>query len=95
MEKLQGSKVAAMPVLRAPEIFSDSHLRYRKFIQEVNHPQIGKRFVFGPPWHSSDDTTYIAVRGPLLGEHNDYVFCELLGLSPDEVLQLKEEKVLS
>jgi crotonobetainyl-CoA:carnitine CoA-transferase CaiB-like acyl-CoA transferase len=30
---------------------------------------------------------------PLLGEHNEYVFGELLGLSADEIKQLREEKV--
>jgi crotonobetainyl-CoA:carnitine CoA-transferase CaiB-like acyl-CoA transferase len=31
---------------------------------------------------------------PLLGEHNDYVFGELLGLSKEEIRKLTEEKVL-
>jgi len=95
MEILQEAKVATMPVLSAPEIFNDPHLRDRRFIQEVDHPQIGKRFVLGTPWHITGDTSYVARRGPLIGEHNDYVFCELLGLSREEVSRLKEEKVIS
>jgi benzylsuccinate CoA-transferase BbsF subunit len=95
MEILQKVNVAAMPVLSAPEIFSDPHLRERNFIREVDHPQIGKRLVFGPPWQISGDTSYIPRRGPLVGEHNDYVFCDLLGLSREEVSRLKEEKVIS
>jgi len=92
---LQKANVAAMPVLSAPEIFDDPHLRHRNFIQEVEHPQIGKRLVFGPPWHMPGDASYTPSRGPLVGEHNDYVFCDLLGLPQEEVSRLKEEKVIS
>jgi crotonobetainyl-CoA:carnitine CoA-transferase CaiB-like acyl-CoA transferase len=31
---------------------------------------------------------------PLLGEHNEYVFGELLGLSKEEIRQLTGEKAL-
>lgn len=95
MEILQKVKVAAFPVLSAPEIFRDPHLRHRKFIHEVDHPQIGKRLVFGSPWHISDDPPYIPKPGSMVGEHNDYVFHHLLGLSDKEILRLKEEKVIS
>lgn len=95
MEMLQKVKVAAMPVFSAPEIFSDGHLHQRNFIQEIKHPQIGKRLIFAPPWHIRDDIPYVAKRGPLVGEHNDYIFGKLLGLSPEEVSRLTEEKVIS
>lgn len=95
MEILQKVGVAAMPVLSAPEIFSDPHLQERRFVQEVEHPQIGKRFVFGPPWQIEGEAAEGVKRGPLLGEHNNYVFHDLLSLSTEEILHLKEEKVIS
>jgi benzylsuccinate CoA-transferase BbsF subunit len=95
MEILQKVGVAAIPVLSAPEIFSDPHLQERRFVQEVEHPQIGKRFVFGPPWQIEGEAAEGVKRGPLLGEHNNYVFHDLLSLSTEEILHLKEEKVIS
>lgn len=95
MEILQKAKVAAMPVMSAPEIFEDPHLQRRNFIHTVEHPQIGKRFVFATPWRISGDPSYVPKRGPLLGEHNNDVFCDLLGMSPEEVSRLIEEKVIS
>jgi benzylsuccinate CoA-transferase BbsF subunit len=95
MEILQKAGVAAIPVMSSQEIFNDPHLIERSFIQEVDHPEIGKRLVFGTPWHINDGTPLVAKRGPLLGEHNDYIFCDLLGLSPEKVSRLKEEKVIS
>jgi crotonobetainyl-CoA:carnitine CoA-transferase CaiB-like acyl-CoA transferase len=33
--------------------------------------------------------------GPLMGEHNDYVLGEILGLSRDEIERLEREGVLN
>lgn len=33
--------------------------------------------------------------GPLLGEHNDYVFREALGLPPEEIARLEAQGVFS
>ncbi len=84
--------MAAMPVLSAPEI---PHLRESGFIREVDHPKIGKRLVFGPPWKISDDASYTTRRGPPTGEQNDYAFRELLVLSEEEISSLVEQKVIA
>jgi benzylsuccinate CoA-transferase BbsF subunit len=36
----------------------------------------------------------IVSRPPLMGEHNEYVFRELLGMSEDKLAQLVEEKIV-
>ncbi|MBI4296094.1 MAG: hypothetical protein HY667_03130 [Chloroflexi bacterium] len=55
---------------------------------------LGKILLASLPWRLSDSPkgNYQAV--PLLGEHNDYVFGTLLGLSREEIRQLVEEKVI-
>ena len=39
-------------------------------------------------------TPYQVHRSPLLGEHNEYVFKDILGLSEDEITQLVEDGVI-
>ena len=39
-----------------------------------------------PTWHWIDEPA------PLLGQHNDYVLGEILGLSKDEIARLEEEQ---
>jgi len=94
MDKLQKANVAAIPSFRGDELFSDPHLKERGLFQVVEHPLLGKRTVTGPPWKLSSNGASISRHGPLLGEHNRYVFCELLGLSPEEVERLVAEKVI-
>jgi len=94
MERLQKVNVAAVPSFRGDELFNDPHLKERGFSEVVEHPLMGKRTVVGPPWKLSSTPARVSRHSPLLGEHNHYVFGELLGLSEEEVERLVEEKVI-
>jgi len=92
-ERLQQAGVAAIPSFDGTELFQDPHLKERGFATEVTHPKIGKRIVLAPPWKFSDTPAQISRRGPLLGEHNEYVFGDLLGIPEVEIAQMEEEGV--
>jgi benzylsuccinate CoA-transferase BbsF subunit len=94
METLQAAGVAAMPVYGGEEIVTDRHVLARGAIEEVEHPLMGKKKVLGPPWRLSKTPARILRHGPLLGEHNDYVLGDLLGMSRDEIARLTAEEVL-
>jgi crotonobetainyl-CoA:carnitine CoA-transferase CaiB-like acyl-CoA transferase len=51
-------------------------------------------FIANSAWRLSDNPTEIRLRSPLLGEHNSYVFKELLGMSDEEIARLEAEKVI-
>jgi len=94
MEILQNVGVAAVPYFNSKDLFTDPHLKEREFSCEVEHPVIGKRIVVNPPWKFSDTPAKIHRHGPLLGEHNEHVFCELLGMSKEEIKKLEEDEVI-
>jgi benzylsuccinate CoA-transferase BbsE subunit len=82
--------------VRAPEaLLDDPHLHDRGFWKEVEHPDLGRRFVYpgeaaiynGSPWR-------ISRRAPLIGEHNAEIFCGELGLSRSELSVLAESRVI-
>ena len=82
--------------VRAPEqLLDDVHLHNRGFWKEVEHPELGRSFVYpgeaavysGSPWR-------ISKRAPLIGEHNVEIFCEEFGLSPGELSILAESRVI-
>jgi crotonobetainyl-CoA:carnitine CoA-transferase CaiB-like acyl-CoA transferase len=91
---LQGAGVAAVPVYNNDQLCQDPHLREREYFTQIEHPVIGKHTVFRPPWLLSETPAQITSPGPLMGEHNNYVLGELLGLSGEEIEQLAAEKVL-
>ena len=92
-EALQTSGVPASPVLSAPEVFEDPHLRARGFYESVSHAVAGAWELEGPHWRLSESPAHIRLPAPAFGEHNGYVFRELLGLSEDEVAELEAEGV--
>lgn len=94
MELLQARGVAAMPSFSAEELFSDPHLKEREITTELEHPVMGKRVVINPPWKLSATPARFEKASPLMGEHNDYIFGKLLGMSQQEIAQLIEEKVI-
>lgn len=82
--------------VRTPEeLLDDAHLHDRGFWKEVEHPDLGRSFVYPgeaalynrSPWR-------ISRRAPLIGEHNEDIFCGELGLSPQELATLAESKVI-
>ncbi len=94
MARLQSAGVAAAPTLSSEGLFKDPHVRDRGVFVQVEHPAIGKDWVIAPPWRLSETPAQINRHAPLLGEDNEYVFGELLGMSSAEIGKLEEEKVI-
>jgi benzylsuccinate CoA-transferase BbsF subunit len=93
-EMLQKAGVAAMPSFSNQEIFSDPHFKKRKLATEVEHPTMGKQVVLGAPWKLSETPAEVTKASPVMGENNDYVFGELLGMPTSEIKQLMQEQVI-
>ena len=93
MEILQRAGVAAGPSLDIEELVNDPHLRERGFFIEIDQPEMTKTWPI-LPWKQTDTLKGDYYHAPLLGEHNDYVFGQLLGMPQDEIAHLVEEKVI-
>jgi crotonobetainyl-CoA:carnitine CoA-transferase CaiB-like acyl-CoA transferase len=90
---LAAAGVPAAAVLSVPEVFADPHLRERGFYESVTHSLAGTWEIEGPHWRLSESPGHVRLPAPAFGEHNGYVFGELLGLSGDEIAALEEEGV--
>ena len=91
--QLQAAGVSATPVLTIPEIMRDPHLTERGFWEEVTHREAGTWQMDGPAWRFDLAPAHVRLPAPCFGEHNDYLFRGLLGLSEDEVAELEREGV--
>ncbi len=87
---LQKEKVAAGPVLEVMSLMVDPHFRERGNIIEMDHTEVGPREVAGLPIRFSDMPRTACYSAPLLGEHNDDVFCGLLGHDSPVIDRLKD-----
>jgi benzylsuccinate CoA-transferase BbsF subunit len=71
----------------------DIQTRHRNLFPELDHPRLGKHHAVASPFQLSK-TPCELTRAPLLGEHNEYVLKEILGMSDDEVADLVISGVL-
>jgi len=91
--RLQRHGVAAAPVLSVADLLSDPHYRARGTFIEVTHPLGFRETIYGGYVKTSGFEP--AVRpGPAMGQDNDYVFKELLGLEDARYRQLVESEVI-
>ena len=91
--RLCAAGVAAAPSRDAQDVFRDPHLRERGVFVEVEHPEGGANDLMGLPYKMSGGDPVVR-RAPRLGEHNDYVFGDVLGLSTREIARLRREGVI-
>jgi benzylsuccinate CoA-transferase BbsF subunit len=94
MHILQKAGVAAVPSFNAEELCSDPHLTQRGLLVVVEHLTLGAQTVFSPPARFSLTPAEVSTPGPTLGQHNKYVFGELLNLSPEEISSLIKSEVI-
>jgi crotonobetainyl-CoA:carnitine CoA-transferase CaiB-like acyl-CoA transferase len=90
---LQKEGIMSGPSLSTKQLVEDRHMKEREFFVEEEHPVLGKILLAGMPWKLSDEPKGNYTYPPLLGEHNDYIFGKLLGLSKEELDRCREEKV--
>jgi len=94
-ERLQAAGVAAHASWTTPEIAADPHLRARRAIVTVQEPDGKERAAVGVPMRLSKGGEIGIDRGtPKLGEHEDYVYGDLLGMSRAERQALQDEEVI-
>ncbi len=91
MYLLQANGVPAGAVLKGREAPHDPHLAARGWWDWSEFPTIGKRYAYtGQPWRMSKSEPVASRPAPKLGEHNGYVYCELLGLEDSDLRALGE-----
>jgi crotonobetainyl-CoA:carnitine CoA-transferase CaiB-like acyl-CoA transferase len=94
-QKLQAAGIPAAAVQKPHErIDEDPETERLGLWPTVHHSKMGEVRVDGLPAVFSKTPWRIERGGPCLGEHNDEVFSRLLGLSREEIDDLREEGVI-
>lgn len=90
MRLLQAAGVAAGPVMDQRDAFADPHLSARGIFEDVYHEDVGGSHLYvGAPFKMSETPARIR-RGPVrLGQDNEYVYKQILGVSDAEYAELE------
>jgi len=94
MRKMQASAVSAGIVEHQEDLLDhDPQIKHSGFLQTVIHPEVGGYRSPRPSFLMSK-TGFEVKSAPLLGEHNEYICKQVLGLSDDEIADMVIEGVI-
>jgi crotonobetainyl-CoA:carnitine CoA-transferase CaiB-like acyl-CoA transferase len=92
--ELQRRGIAAAPVRAPAEQLSDPQLKATGFFQSVDHKHAGRHPYPSLPIRIDGQYPRINRVGPMLGEDNQYVFTQILGLDQAELDRLEKAGVI-
>ncbi len=93
-EALEAAHVPVAPVLTPAEALNHPHLIERGTVRTVSDRGLGEFQIPGMPLRFSQFPDTLTLEAPYLGEHNETVLRERLGMSDEDISQLQENKVL-
>ncbi len=95
MSMLQENGVPIGVVQTAEDLFNDPQLKHREHFRFLEHKEIGVHAYQSPAYRLSKTPCSITKAAPCLGEDNEYVYKEILGLSDDQIADLLIEGVIT
>jgi len=93
-ERLDAAEVPTSPIYSIKDAFEDEQYQARGTLQVVNDPVIGPVMMPSPVPRLSLTPTGIQRPAPAVGEHNEEIYGELLGLGRAELERLKANGVI-
>ena len=91
---LQNHGVPAGPLCNEYDAAHDAQLIARKYYEIIQHPQAGVHMYPGFMWKYSKTPMYVKTPPPMLGQHTEYVFKEIVGMSDDEYWDWAEQEII-
>ncbi|MBI4776390.1 MAG: CoA transferase [Deltaproteobacteria bacterium] len=93
MESLVARGVPCGMVMDSAELLEDPHLLEREMIVEITHPQRGTFKQLASPVRIGDAKLEVTP-APLLGQHNEEIYSQLLGYTLEQLSELIAKKIV-
>jgi len=87
--------IAMGPINSAEDLMNNEQYAARGYFVEVEHPEAGKHRYAGWSYQMSATPPRVGRPAPLLGEHNQEVYCTGLGYSSEEFERLQRTGAVS
>lgn len=88
-------RIMLYPISSTVDLLESPQLADRGFWTDVEHPELGDTIRYPGKWANASETPpKISCRAPLIGEHNQEIYENELGISSKQILKLKQSKVI-
>jgi crotonobetainyl-CoA:carnitine CoA-transferase CaiB-like acyl-CoA transferase len=92
--KIQAKGTACAPICSAEQVFKSPQTNARDFYVEIEHPAAGALMYPGLPCKLSKTASHGNYGAPLLGQHNEEVYCNRFGYSKQDLIEFREAGVI-
>jgi formyl-CoA transferase len=93
LAKLNAHNIPCGPILSTKELIEDASLVENNMIVKVDHPERGAFTTVGCPIKLSDSPVKVEA-SPLLGQHNEEIYLDELGIDQDRYAELRKNGVI-
>jgi benzylsuccinate CoA-transferase BbsF subunit len=90
---MQTSGIAVGVLKNASDMMEDPQIQHRRHLRISEHPEIGPHTCEVPAFILSKTPCQMNMPAPCLGQHNEYVYTKVLGISDEEFVDLLTEGV--
>ena len=91
----QRRNIQSIKMHSVQDVVEDPHLKERGYFAKIQHPELNDAIVYaGAPFKSKEISWEYQRRAPFIGEQNQEIYGEELGLSQQELVILKEGGVI-
>ena len=94
MDILVAHEAAAAPVYSVADVLADPHFQARETVVSVPDQHLSSVRMQAPTPRLSESPGEIHFTGPDLGQHNEEIYRDFLGLSDAQLQSLKAEGVI-
>jgi crotonobetainyl-CoA:carnitine CoA-transferase CaiB-like acyl-CoA transferase len=88
---LQREGVPAGPVMDEADAYNDPHLKEQGFFNQLTQVDCGTHLYPGLAWRLSKVPNKLRLPPCRLGEHNEYIYKKVIGVSDEEYARLEKE----
>ena len=82
------------PVWSTQEVFHSAQAGARDYFMEIEHPCAGRQFYPSSLFRLSQTPSRVRRPAPLLGQHNEEVYCQRLGYSRQELTRMTQAGII-
>jgi crotonobetainyl-CoA:carnitine CoA-transferase CaiB-like acyl-CoA transferase len=90
----QAKRCPVGPVNTMKEVLNSEHLAARGFFVDIDHPEIGRVKYPSAPYKFSQTPWRLDRSAPLLGQHNEDIYCKRLGYTKKALAKMRGAGVI-
>ncbi len=87
-EEGQKRRISVTPINTVREFMESAHTKDRQIFIDMEHPVVGKYLHYGPVPRLSETPGRVTRTAPLIGEHNEEIYCREHGFSKEDLVAL-------